>query len=173
MLQATYSICTATLLNQSAIENDSTHVKQIYVRNKQWSPPPASVLIENNITEFEKSLKSKQHQVNNKNKKKTLSNLTFPQLTTLRLLKNNINFVIKPTDKNLGQAIMETKTYTLQILKEHLSTNDYLQLSPDTAKNRMEDLKNLLKKLIYDNKTTLPSTEHQSSTASRKYTNNQ
>jgi len=68
---------------------------------------------------------------------------------------------------------METKTYTLQILKEHLLTNDYLQLSPDTAKNRMEDLKNLLKKLIYDNKTTLPSTEHQSSTASRKYTNNQ
>jgi hypothetical protein len=104
-------------------------------------------------------LRSKQHQIYKNNKNKTLSNITFPQLTALRDLKNDKNLIIKPTDKNLRPAIMETKSYTLQILKEHLLTNDYLQLTPDTAKYRMEDIKTLLKKLIYDNITALPKEE--------------
>ena len=85
--KAAYSIRTAVFLNQSATETDSTYVKQIYIKNKQWNPPPASLLIENYITEFEKNLKLKQNQVNKKNKNRTLSNLTLPQLSTLRSIK--------------------------------------------------------------------------------------
>jgi len=54
---------------------------------------------------------------------------------------------------------METKTYTLQVLKEHLLTKDYLQLPPDTAKNKLDDIKSYLKKLITDNQSELSKEE--------------
>jgi len=62
---------------------------------------------------LKKTLKLQQNQVNYKNKNKTLSNLTYTQLAAFRSLKNDRNFIIKPTDKNLGPAIMETNAYTL------------------------------------------------------------
>jgi hypothetical protein len=63
--------------------------------------------------------------------------MELTQLAALRALKNDKNLILKPTEKNLGLAII----YTLQVLKEHLLTNDYRQLTSDTAKNKMEDIK--------------------------------
>jgi mannose-1-phosphate guanylyltransferase len=67
-----------------------------------------------------------------------LSNLTPLQANTLKLLKANDNLIIKPTDKNLGPAIMYTISYIQQVLNEHLITTTYKQLTPAEAKYRMD-----------------------------------
>jgi hypothetical protein len=74
------------------------------------------MLIENKITEFEKALKEAEKRIVLKNKKRNLNNLTPLQTQTLTALKNNKNLLIKPTDKNLGPAIMDTQLYIRQVL---------------------------------------------------------
>jgi len=64
-----------------------------------------------------------------------LSNLTPLQANTLKLLKANDNLIIKPTDKNLGPAIMYTISYIQQVLNEHLITTTYKQLTPAEMQN--------------------------------------
>ena len=77
----------------------------------------------------------------------------------MRLLKNNDQITIKPTDKNLGPAILETNHYISQVLTEHLLTADYLQLPEPTAKHRMEDIKTRAKLIIADNHHLLSKAE--------------
>jgi hypothetical protein len=82
-----------------------------------------------------------------KYKNQTLSNLTPLQINALNLLKHTKNVVIKATDKNLGPAIMDLEQYNEQILKEHLLTSTYTQLSGDEATrkmNRIIEIKNKL-----------------------------
>jgi hypothetical protein len=62
-----------------------------------------------------------------------VSNLTPIQSKALHSLKQNKQLVIKPTDKNLGPAIMDLDAYILQTLREHLLTEDYIQLSKKEA----------------------------------------
>jgi predicted DNA-binding protein (UPF0251 family) len=65
-----------------------------------------------------------------------------------RQLKNNKAIMIKPTVKNFGPAVMDTSEYVYQVLKEHLLTKDYKQLTQAEATIKMEQLKNTLKNLI-------------------------
>jgi len=55
-------------------------------------------------------------------------------------------FIIIPTDKNLGPAVLNRDDYISQVLKEHLLTPTYLKLNSNTASHRilqtMNDLKN-------------------------------
>jgi hypothetical protein len=37
--------------------------------------------------------------------------------------------MIKPTDKKLGQVVLDSREYITQVLKEHLLTPGYKQLS--------------------------------------------
>jgi hypothetical protein len=78
---------------------------------------------------------------------------------TLRALKENKNLTIKPTDKNLGPAIMDTDRYIRQVLQEHLLTKDYMQLPEATAKAQMDHIKNRLKTLITASHTELSKPE--------------
>jgi len=122
-------------------------------------PPPANITIENKITEFEKQLKSLQTKVKEKNKKINHFYLTKPQLQTLQTLKNNKEFTIKPSDKNLGPVIMNTDDYVKMVLTQHLLTTDYQQLTPEVAKSHLENMKNTLKGLLQDHKDTLSRAE--------------
>jgi len=135
-------------LNENGIMDDSAYEKQIYVKNSNWHPLQAPWLVEEKITDFEKALKQKHQDLINKNQKIIITNLTPLQAKAMRLLKNNQNIIIKPTDKNLGPAVMDTSQYIHQILKEHLLTGDYKQLSQPEAKHRMEQLKKELNDLI-------------------------
>jgi len=80
-----------------------------------------------------------------------MSNLTTPQLQALSQLKNNKNLIVKPTDKNLGPAILDTLSYVKQVLREHLLTTDYKQLSYQESKNLMDKVKTELKNIISSN----------------------
>jgi predicted DNA-binding protein (UPF0251 family) len=66
----------------------------------------------------------------------------------LRQLKNKKAITIKPTDKNLGPVVMDTSEYVNRVLTEHLLTKDYKQLTQSEATNKIEQLKDTLKKLI-------------------------
>ena len=63
----------------------------------------------------------------------------------MKQLKANKNVNVKPTDKNLGPAIMDTKLYIEQVLNEHLLRDTYKQLSKEEANNKYELLKCSLK----------------------------
>ncbi len=129
LLQLAYSIRTKHYLTSNNVASDAEYIKQLYKKNITWNPPPAPNLVENKITEFEKALKAAQHQLIKINSKKKSSNLTPVQLKTLRALRKNKSIIIKPTDKNLGPALMEIDSYIKQVLREHLLTKDYKQLS--------------------------------------------
>ncbi len=118
-------------------------------------PPPTTIAIENKITTFDKHLKSLQINVKERNKNINHFNLTKPQLQTLWSLKNNKEFVVKPSDKNLGPVIMNTEDYIKMALIQHLLTTNYQQLPPQQAKNHLENIKNTLKNLLHDHKDTL------------------
>jgi predicted DNA-binding protein (UPF0251 family) len=77
----------------------------------------------------------------------------------LRQLKNNKAIRIKPTDKNLGPAVMDTSEYVNQVLTEHLLTKDYKQLTQTESTNRMDQLKDTLKKLISSHSNILSKAE--------------
>jgi len=142
------SIRTKIYLNSVGHPTDQDYEKQIYVKNKSWHPPPASFLIKNKITDFEKELKKEHTKLLNKYRKINLSNLTPIQANALKLLKKNDNFIIKTTDKNLGPAIMDKAAYIQQVLSEHLLTNTYRNLTASEAKTQMETIKSTLKNLI-------------------------
>jgi hypothetical protein len=86
-----------------------------------------------------------------KHSRTPLSNLTSLQAKTLKELKDNNSIIIKPTDKNLGPAILNREDYIKQILQEHLLSNDYRQLTQIEANSKMETLKNTLKSTINNN----------------------
>jgi hypothetical protein len=146
-----YSLRTKFFLNEHNTRSESDYIKQIYVRNPTWNPPPAPARIEDNITKFEKLLKTTHHNLLQKHSKTNLSNLTTIQSKALKSLRQNRQLVVKPTDKNLGPALMELDSYITQVLQEHLLTKDYTQLSQLEAKNRLENLKLNLKQLITSN----------------------
>jgi hypothetical protein len=155
MLKLARSIRTNYFLSQHGSLGDKNYEKQINIHNKQWHPPPAPLEIEEKLTDFQKLLKKKQQELVSKTKSLNLSNLTSYQKTILNQLKNNRNIIIKPTDKNLGPAIMDKKSYIEQILHEHLLTNTYRQLTAVEANTILDETKNTLKAIITSNKDKL------------------
>jgi hypothetical protein len=154
-----YSIRTKYALSSSNITADSEYIKQLYKKNTSWNPPPASNLIEEKITLFEKSIKTKHRKLVEKHSNTNYSNLTPIQSEALRSLRSNNRLIIKPTDKNLGPALMDLETYVRQVLQEHLLTNDYIQLSSDEMERRMRNLKTTLQNIIADNQDKLSKAE--------------
>jgi hypothetical protein len=154
-----YTIRTKYHLQRLGIPTTSDYTKQIYTKNKYWDLEPAPLKVEDAITTFDKALHSVQENLNLKLQKINLRNLTYQQTKTLRALKESKNLTIKPTDKNLGPAIMDTDRYIRQVLQEHLLTKDYMQLPEATAKAQMDHIKNRLKTLITASHTELSKPE--------------
>jgi len=154
-----YSIRTKEALKEANIHQNSTYIKQIYLKNPLWNPPPASIEIEDKITEFEKAIKKAHNNLILRHEKSTLRNLTKMQLQVLTELKSNNDIIIKPTDKNLGPAVMQKDAYIRQVLEEHLLTDDYLQLTEEEAKRKIDNLKLTLISLINNSQNLLSQAE--------------
>jgi hypothetical protein len=159
ILRMARSIRINSYLKQQSLNENAEYHKQIYICNSNWHPPPASILIENQITAFEKLLKAKQQELEIKNQNSALLNLTPLQKSALIKLRQNNSIIIKPTDKNLGPAIMDAETYTKQILQNHLLTNNYQQLSSAEAQQRYNAVQNDLKNLITSNRDAISKPE--------------
>jgi hypothetical protein len=155
-----YAIRTKFHLQKINTTTDTEYIKQIYIKNKNWNPDPAPLQIEDNITNFEKTLKENHNNLSQCLQNRNLRNLSYTQSNTLRELKQDKHLTIKPTDKNLGPAVLETETYVTQILTEHLLTKDYERLSETTAKNRLSDIAHTLKLIISNSQSLLPKAEY-------------
>ena len=64
MLKLARSIRTKYYLAKITTGNSLEYEKQIYKKNLNWNPPPAPLIIEDKITEFEKAIKSFQKKKN-------------------------------------------------------------------------------------------------------------
>ena len=95
----------------------------------------------------------------NKKKKNSTYNLTLPERSILSYLKQHQEFIILPTDKNLGPAILNRKDYIRKVLNEHLLTPAYTQLQTHLADNRIVDTKNNRLKIYNDQKHLLSKAE--------------
>ena len=154
-----YNIRTMYYLKQCNTNNNTEYIKQIYVKNKTWNPPPASNEIEDKLTEFEKTLQDAHLLQVSKTSKLKLKNLTASQQQTLLQLKSNKHYTIKPTDKNLGPATLDTSSYIKQVLEEHLLTKDYVQISTAEAKNKIDNLEQIFKMLLHSYRNVLSKPE--------------
>jgi len=154
-----YSIRTREYLKNSETLQDSTYIKQLYLKNKHWHPPAASMTIEDKITEFEKELKKAHSALSMKYSKVSLRNLSQPQLKILNELRNNDNVVTRATDKKLGPAILNKSTYIQQVFNEQLLSQDYQHLSEEAAKLLINNTKGALKTIINNNLHILPQPE--------------
>ena len=144
MKKLAYKVRTKQYLldNNTSTRND--YIPQLYIKLKNWNPPPASLVTEERMTHFEKRLR----EASNINNSQTyhFTSLTPLQKQTLHEFKQSKEFIIIPTDKNLGPAVLNRDDYISQVLKEHLLTPTYLKLNSNTASHRilqtMNDLKN-------------------------------
>lgn len=143
--------------NKNNIDNASSYIPQIYVKLQGWNPPPTSITVENRLTDFEKLLETAIQ--NNKRRKSNATNLTQSQQKTLNTLKHNFDFIIMPTDKNLGPAIMNRDDYIEQCLTEHLLTPHYKQLCKTTAMEKLNSIKTFLINTLHTHKHQLTPTE--------------
>ena len=83
------------------------------------------------------------------NQRSNPSNLLPSQQTALERLSRNLDFVIVPSDKNLGPCVLERNLYISRALDDHLlNKNTYRQLSRDSALRQMKVIKRLLKRFI-------------------------
>jgi len=90
-----YDIRTKYYLEQHGIASNVAYIKELYVKNKYWNPPPASISIEDKLTQFEKLLKQSYNKLQENLKGKNLSNLTKLQSKALYSLKNDKETKIK------------------------------------------------------------------------------
>ncbi len=74
----------------------------------------------------------------------TFTSLTPNQKITLNELKQSTEFIIMPSDKNLGPAIMNREEYIKQVLTEHLLTPSYLKMNTNLATAQISHTKQLL-----------------------------
>jgi len=153
LLKLAYKIRTKHYLDTNGRTSLDDYIPQLYIKLKGWNPPPAASHTETLLHSFETKLKEAIQ--NNTTERKKFYNLTKTQANTLKLLKNSKEFIILPSDKNLGPTIMNYHHYVEQVLREHLLTPNYQHLSQTLAHNKIEDTKQKLKDLYRNNKNNL------------------
>jgi hypothetical protein len=164
MHKLAYSIRNRQYIIDNNHNKRCAYIPQLYIKVQNWQPPPATNTIENELTNFEKTMERaiENHKDKNKNKnKRPYNNLTPSQKATLKELKTSKDFVILPTDKNLGPAIINRTDYIKHILHEHLLTTDYEYLTHTVANNKLQNSKNQLIQAYHKHKHQLSDAEIQ------------
>lgn len=88
------------------------------------------------------------------------TNLSPLQHRLLRELANDNRFVIVPSDKNLGPALMDREIYIKRVLQDHLGNDKtYQQLSPQRAQCILQQVKSEVEHLIQEHKEILTTAE--------------
>jgi len=142
MKKLAYRVRTKQYLLDNNTINRNYYIPQLYVKLQNWNPPPASATTKDRMTLFERRLREASR-IN------TLLTHHFTSLNplqrqTLKEFKNSREFIIIPTDENLGPAVLNRDDYISQVLKEHLLTTTYLKLDSNTASYRiLQTTKNL------------------------------
>ena len=112
-------------------EDNRKYIKQLYIKNEEWSPPHASPAVEAAIARFAKRLRQEHRKYNNRWSK---PNITLHMYHLLSYLKNHPTLIILPSDKNLGPVIMLRSVYIRRCLDDFLAKpTQYERLSEQQA----------------------------------------
>jgi len=128
-----------------AHEDDIIEPNKLFIRS-DWKPDPSTVPIESRarISQFITTFAAQFHGF------KISSNLTPLQQSRLTLLESSDDFIVIPTDKNLGPAIIERSEYISRALKDHLlDVNTYRQLSKTEADERIDSVRSQIDNFIF------------------------
>ena len=150
------SVRTQSMLVQRKVKS-SQFLPQLYKKNAFYSPPLATDEIEFNLSKFDSLLE----QAATALPKKCRSNLTPTQYKLLQELKGNPDFIILPSDKNLGPAIMNRKKYMEKVLTEHLLSPAYRNMPPLEANVYLSQTRKSLQSLYRTHSSKLSIAERQ------------
>ena len=133
-----------TKVIHSGQENPEWHPHQLYLRDPTYTPDynliPREISIR--INAFEKTLlPCFKH-------RKTSKNLSLLQQKLLRQLQNNKDFLVVPSDKNLGPVILERRKYIQRCLSDHLLKSTYQRMTESQATNFVTKTRALLQRFI-------------------------
>jgi hypothetical protein len=113
------------------------------VKNEEWDPEPASMIIQEELRNFEGEYRT----LIRANKPRPKSNLSPRQLKILLLLKRDKRF-IGATDKKLGPFIIEHDVCIQRCLKDHLLNSTHTRLTDKDAsmmhRRSQQHIKNLV-----------------------------
>jgi hypothetical protein len=130
---------------------------KLYIKST-WEPEEASPEIETALQLFRSRVAQAVHQ--NIQMQRRKHNIPTKPRRLLQTLATNPNFIILPTDKNLGQSILDRTTYKKRCLSEHLlNGNTYQRLTETEALTRLHQAEQRFKALIQKHKNSLPELE--------------
>ena len=149
------------VINQSGqrifLEGDTDYDPKLYLPSTDYIPAATTPQIEQAIRDFSTGLE----QLIDNNKQKRKNNIppsTRRLIQTLGL--DNPHFIVTPTDKNLGPAILERSVYKRRCLQDHLlDTTSYKQLTPEEAQSKLATARELMETLIRTHRHNLASHE--------------
>jgi hypothetical protein len=98
MRKLAYRVHTKNYLLDNNTRHRDDYIPQLYIKLKNWNPPPASLITEDRMTLFEKRLR----EASRINSLQThyFTSLTPSQKQTLNEFKHSKEFIVIPTDKN-------------------------------------------------------------------------
>jgi hypothetical protein len=128
-------------------DDKSEYNPKLYLPSTNFTPEPAPQHVEDAITQLYDGL---QQRINiNKQNQRRCHNIPPTTRQALRQLKQDDRFIVVPTDKNLGPAIMERGTYIRWTLGDHLlDTENYIQLTPEAATIAIKESVTKMKQLL-------------------------
>ena len=147
-----------TLANGQVInlEEDDDYNPKIYIPNTDFQPKDAPAEVELAILQFKEGLAN----LISQNHPKRTHNLPRQSRFLLKELGRNRHFIIVPTDKNLGPAIMERSVYKRRCLQDHLlDKKTYRQLSQEDARHTLSAALSKFQDLFETYNETLPQSE--------------
>ena len=137
-------------------DNNSTYNPKLYIKS-EWQPDAVSANIEKRVDQFEVTLTAA-HESIIRNTQPS-SNLSILQQKHLKTSRNNPDFIILDSDKNIGPCIVERDTYIKNVLVEHLNTKTYKQISKDEATKMLDELLEEIKDLLFEHETDIDDSE--------------
>jgi hypothetical protein len=116
-------------------DNLDNYNPKLYIKSN-WTPDEASPELEVAMQNFWTQIATAV--ADNTQRQRRSHNIPANTRKLLQTLPNDNNFIILPTDKNLGPAIMERETYKRRCLSDHLSDkHTYLRLTEAQARAQL------------------------------------
>jgi hypothetical protein len=149
------------VINQSGqrifLEGDTDYDPKLYLPSTDYIPDDTTPQIEQAIRDFSSGLE-KLIDDNHQSRKHNIPPSTRRLIRQIGL--DNPDFIVTPTDKNLGPAILERAIYKQRCLQDHLlDTTSYKQLTPEEAQSKLDTSRKTMEAIVRTHQHALAQNE--------------
>lgn len=132
------------------LENNTDYDPKLYIPSTDYEPTEAPPDVEQALRDFSDRL----HGLINQNRQRRRHNISTATRKIIAQIGNdNTDFIVTPTDKNLGPAILERATYKRRCLQDHLlDTTSYRQLTATEAAEKIRTQRAIMESIIHSYK---------------------